>query len=327
MTMARFLLRRLALFILALVAVSVLVFAALRILPGDVASVMAGLNAPPERVTALRQRLGLDRSYPRQYLDWANGLMHGDLGRSLLTDRPVAAQVGERAQVTFPLILCGLAIALVLGIPLGCASALARSPRMQAFSHMAAIVGGAVPALWSGLLFIMLFSKGAGLIGLLPSQGFPVQGWDQPGQALQSLLLPALSTGIIVGAGIMRYTRSLLGDMLSSGYVDMGMACGMTRTQAALRIGLRVASPQLVSVVGLTMAEMITGVMVSENLFALPGLGSMLIADVGNRDLLAVQSELLLLAAFFLLLGLLVDIVHRLIDPRLRDGTRREVAV
>lgn len=323
--MARFLVRRLALFALALVFISVLVFAALRILPGDVASVMAGLNAPPERVETLRQQMGLDHSYPRQYLDWANGLIHGDLGRSLLTGRPVAAQVGERAQITFPLILCGLAVALALGIPLGCASALARSPRMRSFSHMVAIVGGAVPALWSGLLLIMLFSKGGGLVGLLPSQGFPIQGWGQPGRALESLVLPALSTGIIVGAGIMRYTRSLLGDMLSSGYVDMGMACGMTRTQAALRVGLRVASPQLVSVVGLTMAEMVTGVMVSENLFALPGLGSMLVTDVGNRDLPAVQSELFLLAVFFLFLGLLVDVAHRLIDPRLRGGVGQEV--
>ena len=323
--MVRFLTRRLALFALALVFISILVFAALRILPGDVASVMAGLNAPPERVEMLRQQMGLDHSYPRQYLDWANGLIHGDLGRSLLTGRPVAAQVGERAQITFPLILCGLAVALALGIPLGCASALARSPRMRSFSHMVAIVGGAVPALWSGLLLIMLFSKGGGLVGLLPSQGFPIQGWGQPGRALESLVLPALSTGIIVGAGIMRYTRSLLGDMLSSGYVDMGMACGMTRTQAALRVGLRVASPQLVSVVGLTMAEMVTGVMVSENLFALPGLGSMLVTDVGNRDLPAVQSELFLLAVFFLFLGLLVDVAHRLIDPRLRGGVGQEV--
>ena len=324
--MARFLMRRLVLFILALMGISLLIFLALRILPGDVAAVMAGLDAPPERVDRLRRQMGLDRSYPRQYLDWVSGFLQGDLGRSILTNRSIASQVGIRAQITFPLILLGLGVALLLGIPLGCAAALARSPRMQSFSHMAAIVGGSVPALWSGLLLIMLFAKGSGLIGLLPSQGFPALGWAQPGQALAALILPALSTGIIVGAGIMRYTRSLLGDMFSSGYVDMGMACGMTRTQAALRIGLRLASPQLVSVIGLTMAEMITGVMVSENLFALPGLGSMLVTDVGNRDLPAVQSELLLLAAFFLFLGLLVDVIHRLIDPRLRGAARQEVA-
>ena len=246
--MVRFLMRRLVLFVLALMGISLLIFLALRILPGDVAAVMAGLDAPPERVDRLRRQMGLDRSYPRQYLDWVSGFLQGDLGRSILTNRSIASQVGIRAQITFPLILLGLGVALLLGIPLGCAAALARSPRMQSFSHMVAIVGGSVPALWSGLLLIMLFAKGGGLIGLLPSQGFPALGWAQPGQALAALILPAVSTGIIVGAGIMRYTRSLLGDMLSSGYVDMGMACGMTRTQAALRIGLRLASPQLVSV-------------------------------------------------------------------------------
>lgn len=323
--MGKFLISRLALFIVALVSISLLVFVALRILPGDLATVMAGLNAPPERVAALRIQLGLDRSYPRQYLDWMGGLVHGDMGRSLLTDRSIAGQVGERAQVTLPLILLGLAIALVLGMPLGSVSALAENPRVQTLSQIMSVVGGAIPALWSGLLLIMLFSKGTGLVGILPSQGFPVQGWRNPGSALESLLLPALSTGIIVGAGIMRYTRSLLTDLLRSGYVDMGMACGLTRNQAVLRIGFRLASPQLVSVVGLTLAEMVTGVMVSENLFALPGLGSMLIADVGDRDLVAVQSELFLLAAFFLFLGLVVDVIHRLIDPRLRYSSRREV--
>lgn len=143
--MAKFLVRRLVLFILALMGISLLIFLALRILPGDVAAVMAGLDAPPARVDRLRRQMGLDRSYPRQYLDWISGFLQGDLGRSILTNRSIASQVGVRAQITFPLILLGLGVALLLGIPLGCAAALARSPRMQSFSHMAAIVGGSVP--------------------------------------------------------------------------------------------------------------------------------------------------------------------------------------
>ena len=118
----------------------------------------------------------------------------------------------------------------------------------------------------------------------------------------------------------MRYTRAAVGDKASSQAVDMAMACGMTRKQAVLRVALRLATPQLVSVIGLTFAQMVTGVMVVENLFALPGLGTMLVTDVGNRDLIAVQSELFLLAAFFLLLGLVVDVVHRALDPRLKDA-------
>ena len=177
-----------------------------------------------------------------------------------------------------------------------------------------------MPALWGGLLLILLFSRGTGLIGVFPSQGFPQGGWSDFGSALMSLVLPACSVGIIVGAGLMRYTRSALGGLASSGYIDMAMSCGMTHRQAVLRVGLRLAMPQLVSVIGLTFAEMVTGVMVIENLFALPGIGNGLVTDVGNRDLIAVQSELFMLAAFFLLIGLLVDLLHRVLDPRLKSA-------
>lgn len=314
----RFVLRRLLLFVVALLAISVAVFAMLRVLPGDVAAVMAGVNSPPERVAQLRAELGFDRPLAVQYLDWCANLLHGDLGASMLTGRSVSEQVGVRAAITFPLIALGLLIALVIGIPLGCAATLARGHRARAAYRLISIIGGAIPALWSGMLLILLFGRGVGLVGILPSQGFPAAGWDAPVQALTSLVLPALSVGIIVGAGLMRYTRSALGEFASSGYIETAMSCGMTRTQAVLRVGLRLAMPQMVSVVGLTFAEMITGVMVIENLFALPGLGTGLVTDVGNRDLIAVQGELFMLAAFFLLIGLLVDLAHRALDPRLK---------
>ncbi|KFI99099.1 ABC transporter permease [Bifidobacterium stellenboschense] len=315
----RFVIRRLLLFAAALFGISVLVFAALRILPGDVAVVMAGTNATASRVAELRTEFGLDRPYPIQYLDWAGGLLHGDLGMSALTGRAVAAQVGRRAAITFPLIVMSLVVALAVGLPLGCAAVITRNPRLRGFFHVLAIAGGAVPALWSGLLLLLLFGQGVGLLGVLPSQGFPADGWaGAPGRAFASLILPAFATGFVAAAGIMRYTRAALEDIAAEGGpVDMAMACGMTRTQALLRVGLRLATPQLVSVVGLTFASMITGVMVIENLFALPGLGALLVGDVGNRDLVAVQSELFLLAAFFLTLGLIVDLAHRALDPRL----------
>ncbi|KFJ04132.1 glutathione transport system permease [Bifidobacterium subtile] len=321
----RFLLRRLALFVAALIVISGVIFMALRVLPGDVASVMAGMNSPPSRVAALRSQLGLDRPLAQQYLDWAGALLHGDFGVSMLTGRTISAQVGARASVTFPLIALGLAIALLIGIPLGCASSLARSERLRTLFHALAIVGGSIPALWGGLLLILLLGKGVGLIGLFPSQGFPQEGWAAFPRALSSLALPALAVGIIVGAGLMRYTRAALGELLSSSAIDMAMACGMTRTRAMLTVGLRLAMPQLVSVIGLTFAEMITGVMVIENLFDLPGLGEGLITDVGNRDLIAVQGELFMLAAFFLAIGLIVDLLHRALDPRLNDAEGREL--
>lgn len=314
----RFIARRLALFVVALLAVSVVVFVALRVLPGDVASVMAGLNSPAERVEQLRAQLGLDRPLVAQYFDWLTALLHGDFGTSMLTGQSVTGQVAQRASVTFPLIALGLLVALVIGIPLGCAATLATGRRVRAAFQIIAVIGGSIPALWGGLLLILLFGRGVGLLGLLPSQGFPDAGWSEPLDALASLTLPALSVGIIVGASLMRYTRSALGELAASGYIEMAMSCGMTRTQAVLRVGLRLATPQLVSVIGLTFAEMITGVMVIENLFALPGLGTGLVTDVGNRDLIAVQSELFMLAAFFLLIGLVVDLAHRALDPRLK---------
>lgn len=317
----RFLGKRLLLFVGALVGLSLLVFALLRILPGDVAAVVAGTNAAAERLTSLRAQMGLDKSYAAQYGDWVLGLLHGDLGTSVVSGKAVSAQVSSRASVTFPLIVLSLLIALAIGLPLGCAAALTRNVRLRGVFHAAAIVAGAIPALWGVLLLILLFSKGIGLMGLLPSQGFPDAGWAAPLSAMAALVLPALATGITAGASIMRYTRAAVGDMASSQAVAMAMACGMTRRQAVLRVALRLAIPQLVSVIGLTFAQMVTGVMVVENLFALPGLGSMLVTDVGNRDLTAVQSELFLLAAFFLFLGLLVDLLHRMLDPRLKNAT------
>ncbi|MFT8358663.1 ABC transporter permease [Bifidobacterium aquikefiri] len=316
----RFLVRRSALLLAALFGMSVLIFLALRVLPGNVASVMAGLNATPDRIARLRQELGLNRSYPQQYLDWAGDIIHGNLGVSVLTGRDVGVQILSRVQITFPLILLGLLLSCLFGIPLGCASILASHARVRHGLHLLALVGGAIPALWGAMLFILLFSKGSGLINIFPAQGFPDNGWKQPGSALVSLVLPALTVGIIVGSSILRYTRSALQEMLASEFVDMGMACGMTRVQAVLRIGLRVVTPQLVSVIGLTFAEMITGVMVIENLFGLPGIGSMLVTDIGNRDLLTVQSELFVLAAFFLCIGFVVDVLHRILDPRLKNA-------
>ncbi|WP_432624672.1 ABC transporter permease [Bifidobacterium sp.] len=314
----RFVVKRLMLFVVALIGLSALVFVMLRVLPGDVAAVIAGTNATPERIASLRAELGLNKPLVTQYGDWMLGLLHGDLGVSAVGGRSVAGQVATRMSVTFPLIVLSLLIALVIGLPLGCAAVLARNPRLRGLFHGIAIVAGAIPALWGGLLLILLFSRGSGLLGLLPAQGFPDDGWSSPLCALASLTLPALTTGITAGASIMRYTRAAVGDMASSQAVDVAMACGMTRTQAVLRVALRLATPQLVSVIGLTFAQMITGVMVVENLFALPGLGAMLVTDVGNRDLIAVQSELFLLAAFFLLLGLVVDVAHRALDPRLK---------
>ena len=315
--MFRTICQRLLLFIAALFCISAAVFLALRVLPGDVAQVMAGINSPHGKVEQLRAELGLNKPLFTQYADWLLGVIRGDFGVSVLTGRPVVSMILSRATITFPLIFLGLAIALAIGIPLGCFKVTHEGKLAQVVSRFTAISAGSVPALWGGMLLILLFGKGVGVLGLLPTQGFPTDGWSDFSEAFLSLLLPAITVGIIVGSSFMRYTSAVLENIANSEIAAEAMACGMTRKQVVWRVGLRLALPQLVSVIGLTFAHMVMGVMVIENLFSLPGMGMGLVRDVGLRDLIAVQGELFMLAALFLLIGFAVDIAHRLLDPRL----------
>ena len=315
--MFRTICQRLLLFIAALFCISAAVFLALRVLPGDVAQVMAGINSPHGKVEQLRAELGLNKPLFTQYADWLLGVMRGDFGVSVLTGRPVVSMILGRATITFPLIFLGLAIALAIGIPLGCFKVTHEGKLAQVVSRFTAISAGSVPALWGGMLLILLFGKGVGVLGLLPTQGFPTDGWSDFSEAFLSLLLPAITVGIIVGSSFMRYTAAILENIANSEIAAEAMACGMTRKQVVWRVGLRLALAQLVSVIGLTFAHMVMGVMVIENLFSLPGMGMGLVRDVGLRDLIAVQGELFMLAALFLLIGFAVDIAHRLLDPRL----------
>ena len=315
--MFRTICQRLLLFIAALFCISAAVFLALRVLPGDVAQVMAGINSPHGKVEQLRAELGLNKPLFTQYADWLLGVLRGDFGVSVLTGRPVVSMILSRATITFPLIFLGLAIALAIGITLGCFKVTHEGKLVQVVSRFTAISAGSVPALWGGMLLILLFGKGVGVLGLLPTQGFPTDGWSDFSEAFLSLLLPAITVGIIVGSSFMRYTSAVLENIANSEIAAEAMACGMTRKQVVWRVGLRLALPQLVSVIGLTFAHMVMGVMVIENLFSLPGMGMGLVRDVGLRDLIAVQGELFMLAALFLLIGFAVDIAHRLLDPRL----------
>lgn len=315
--MFRTICQRLLLFIAALFCISAAIFLALRVLPGDVAQVMAGINSPHGKVEQLRAELGLNKPLFTQYVDWLLGVLRGDFGVSMLTGRSVSSTILGRATITFPLIFLGLVIALAIGIPLGCFKVTHEGRFAQSILRFSALTAGSIPALWGGMLLILLFGKGVGLVNLLPTQGFPTDGWNDFSEAFLSLLLPAITVGIIVGSSFMRYTIAVLENIAHSEVAAQAMACGMTRKQVIWRVGLRLAFPQLVSVVGLTFAHMVMGVMVIENLFSLPGIGMGMVRDVGLRDLIAAQGELFMLAVLFLSVGLLVDIAHRLLDPRL----------
>lgn len=317
--MTRFLLGRTALFALGLIVASVLIFATLRLLPGDVAQAIAGTTGSPAQVAALREQLGLDRPIVAQYLDWAGGLLRLDLGESLVTGSPVAGEIGEKLGVTLPLAGLSLVFGLVIGVPAGVWAAARHRRPVGLVVGVGSQLLAAVPAVWLGMLLIALFAV---TLGWLPTQGWPLDGWQDPGRALRSLVLPALTIGIVEGAVLLRFTRSAAIGALDQDYVRAAAAKGMTLDRALLRHGLPNVMLSVVSVLGLQVVGLVVGAVVVEQLFTLPGLGRMLVTDVGRRDLTKVQGELMTLTAIVLFVGLLVDVAHRRLDPRLREVER-----
>ncbi|WP_460776262.1 ABC transporter permease [Microbacterium sp. GXF7504] len=315
--MIRYALARLTLLVLGLFVASVLIFVTLRLLPGDVAQMIAGTSATPAQVAAISDRLGLGRPWPAQYAEWIGGVLRGDLGRSLVTGTPVADELAQKARVTFPLGALSLTIALVISIPLGVLSAMRRGHASGTALGVGAQALAAVPVVWAGMMLVVVFAV---WLGWLPAQGFPRSGWADPGAALRALLLPAITIGVVEGAMLLRFVRSATLQAVGQDYVRTAAAKGLTRTQALLRHGLPNVGLSVITVLGLQVAGIVVGAVVIEQLFALPGIGRMLVADVGARDLPKVQGELLVLTAFVLVIGFVVDLVHRAIDPRQREA-------
>ncbi len=313
--MTRFVLARAVLLVGGLLLSSLLIFFTLRVLPGDVAQVIAGTDATAAQLDALRERFGLDDPLLVQYGTWLAGLLRFDLGTSYLTGRPVAEEVLAKAQVTIPLGLLSLLVATLLSVVLGYIAAVRhRSPWGSLISFAAQGVAS-IPTLWAGLLLIVLFAI---ILDWFPTGGFPRTGWADPGAALSSLLLPALTAGIVEGAILLRYVRSSVLEVLHVDYVRTGAAKGTTRRRALLTEGLPNAGLSLFTLFGMQVATLIVGAIVIENLFQLPGLGRMLVADVGARDFAKVQATIFVMTAFVLVLGALVDIAQRAIDPQQR---------
>lgn len=315
--MVRFIVTRLALLVVGLLVASALIFFTLRVLPGDVAQVIAGTQGTHEQVAAIRESLGLNRNIVLQYGDWIGGAFRLDLGRSLVTGTPVASELAEKFQVTLPLALLSLVFGLVIGIPLGVISAIRHRRASGSIISVSAQALAAVPAVWAGMLLILLFG---GVLKILPTQGFPLDGWGEPGRAIRSLVLPALTIGIVEGAVLLRFTRSAALEALGQDYVRTAAAKGLTSTRALITHGLPNVILSVVSILGIQVAALIVGAVIVEQLFQLPGVGRMLVNDVGNRDLTKVQGELLSLTALMLIVGTVVDILHRVVDPRQREA-------
>ncbi|KAF2415330.1 ABC transporter permease [Microbacterium sp. B35-04] len=316
--MIRYTLTRLALLLLGLLVASVLIFVTLRVLPGDIASLIAGVGSSAEQQDAIRERLGLDRPLPAQYLDWIGGLFRGDLGTSLLTGTSVVDELAQKAEVTVPLGILSLLIAVVISVPLGALSAMRRGRADGTALSVGAQALAAVPVVWAGMMLVVVFAV---WLGWLPAQGFPRAGWNDPWAALRSLILPALTIGIVEGAMLLRFVRSATLQAVGQDFVRTAAAKGLTRDRALIRHGLPVVGLSVITVLGLQVAGIIVGAVVIEQLFSLPGIGRMLVADVAARDLPKVQGELLALTGFVLIVGFVVDLLHRVIDPRQREAS------
>ncbi|MFY9712572.1 MAG: ABC transporter permease [Microbacterium sp.] len=315
--MIRYLLVRGALLIAGLLVSSVLIFLTLRVFPGDVAQLIAGTQASPAQVEQLRESLGLNLPLITQYADWIGGILRGDLGTSLLSGASVGEELFLKAQVTVPLGVIALTIALLIAVPFGILAAVLRGRAGGTVLSVGAQALAAVPVVWAGMMLVVLFSV---WLGWLPPQGFPRDGWTTPGKAFEALLLPALTIGIVEGAMLMRFVRSATLQAAGQDFVRTAAAKGLTRNRALIQHGIPAVGLSIITVLGLQVAGIIVGSVVIEQLFTLPGIGRMLVVDVGTRDLIKVQSELLVLTGFVLVVGFLVDLAHHVIDPRQREA-------
>ncbi|MCU0969880.1 MAG: ABC transporter permease [Rubrivivax sp.] len=316
--MAGYLLRRLAAFALTLLAASVGVFAVLELLPGNAAQVILGESATPESLAALESRLGLDRPPLERYLDWVGGLMRGETARSIAYDTPTAELIAERLAVTLPLALLAMALTVVVALAAGVFAA-SRHGRAGDVGVMAASqLGIAIPNFWFAILLILVFAVHLQWVG---AGGFP--GWSAedggglwPG--LQALLLPAVALAVVQAAILARVTRSAVLDVMREDFVRTARAKGLTRAQALRRHVLRNAMIPVLTVAGLQFANLITGTIVVENVFVLPGIGRLVFQAIANRDLVVVRDVVMLLAAMVVVVNLAVDVLYALVDPRLR---------
>ena len=297
---------------------SLVVFAVLDLLPGNVAQVMLGESATPEAVAALETRLGLDRPAPVRYLDWLRGLVTLDFGTSHAYDSPIVELVAERLAVTLPLALLAMTLTVVLALAAGLYAA-SRHNRAGDLGVMAlSQLGIAVPSFWFGILLVMLFAV---KLPWFPSGGFPGWSEDEGGglwEGLRSLALPAVALAVVQAAILARFTRSAVLDVLREDFVRTARAKGLSRRAVLWGHVLRNAMVPVLTVMGLQFANLVTGTVVIENVFSLPGLGRLIFQAIGNRDLPLVQALVMLIAATVITINFVVDLLYAVIDPRLK---------
>ena len=314
--MSLFLAKRLATFIATLAGTTIITFLALEVLPGDPARVILGVEAPDSAVLALREQLGLNRPAFERYLDWVSSLATGRFAISYTWSVPIDELLAARLEITVPLALLAMALSVAMAMTLGIFAAARHNQRGDVAVMGVSQLGISVPNFWLALLLILLFAVH---LRWFRAGGFP--GWDAGVvPALKSLLLPALALATVQGAILTRFTRSAVLETMREDYVRTARAKGLTRGQTLRRHVLRNAMIPLVTVMGLQFANLLAGTIVVENVFALPGVGRLILQAITNRDIVVVRDVVALLAAMVVLVNLVVDLLYAAIDPRLESS-------
>lgn len=312
--MAFYIAKRLVGMIVVMFIVLTTVFIIVRLAPGDPASLMLGPDATPADVTALRKEMGLDRPIAVQYVAFLEQMATGNLGRSIFFNQPVTQVIAERAEPTALLTLFSIIIAVVIALPVGVLSAYTRGTLFDQGALSTAMLAASVPSFWLGLMFQQYLATGAGW--------FPVSGFGAPDasflERLRYLVLPSIVLGLVNSALIIRFSRAAMLDVLSDDYVRTARAKGMSEWRVVVRHAFKNALIPIVTVVGLTFALLISGAIVTERVFNLPGVGSLVVGAVLRRDYPVIQGVLIVIAGLYVLINFLVDMLYLAIDPRVK---------
>ncbi|SDJ06257.1 ABC transporter permease [Aliiruegeria lutimaris] len=314
--MLRYVITRLVSLGLSLVAASLVIFAVVEIIPGDPAAFMLGLNASEDTVAALREELGLTGTLGARYFDWVSGMLSGDFGTSYTYRVPVADLVAARLWISIPLAFYALLLSVLLALPIGMVAA-ARRGRMFDYGIMGLTqLGIAVPNFWFAMLLVVLLAI---TLPIFPAGGFP--GWDAGAfAALKALTLPAVALALPQASILARVMRSALIETLGQDYIRTARAKGLSEGQAIRRHGMRNAMIPVLTIVGLQFSFLLAGAIIIEKVFFLPGLGLLIFQGITQRDLVVVESVVMLLVFAVILVTFLVDLAYALVDPRLRHS-------
>ncbi len=312
---AQALIKRLGGMAIVLALVVTVVFIIVRVTPGDPAAVMLGSDATPEDIAQLRTRLGLDAPLLMQYGQFVLGILQGDLGQSIFLNQPVTTALATRAEPTFFLTLFSILIAVAIALPVGILSAVKRGTIFDQIVVTLTMVAASVPSFWLGLILIQVFAVGQGW--------FPASGYGGPGtsflERLHHLVLPAVALGIVNSALITRFTRAAMLDVLGDDYVRTARAKGAGEGRVILKHALKNALIPIITVIGLSIAMLVAGAVVTETVFGLPGVGNLVVSAVLRRDYPVIQGALLVVAAIYVLINFIVDMLYILVDPRVRQ--------